>query len=270
MKYPVKYIDKKFEITGFSTAFHFEWDEGFVFHGESHEMWEIVFLRSGKVEVTENENIYTLEKNNILLHAPMEFHRIRSADGTSPTGYILSFYAFGKLPEELKNGIFLLEDTEASQYEEIVKRIMVFTRNKFEGDYAGQEAGDLLSAFLIHLGNKKIPEKRQMLTASAIEYKRVISVMTAWVCQNASLSELAAECNISVSYLKLLFKKYAGISPKSYYINLRLQHAISLIKRGMSSAEIAAEMNFSSPNYFSVFFKKGTGTSPLEYRKTIG
>ena len=94
-------------------------------------MWEIVFLRSGKVEVTENENIYTLEKNNILLHAPMEFHRIRSADSTSPTGYILSFYAFGKLPEELKNGIFLLEDTEASQYEEIVKRIMAFTRNKF-------------------------------------------------------------------------------------------------------------------------------------------
>ena len=270
MKYKSKRINKRFEITDFCTAFHFEWDESFVFHGESHEIWEIVFLRAGKVEVTEDENIYTLEKNNLIVHAPMEFHRIRSADGTMPRGYVLTFSAFGSLPTSLKSGIFVLEDAEADQYETIAKKIMAFIREQDENDYTGQEVADLLSAFLIHLGNKKIPEKRLTLTASAIEYKKAITVMTERICDNISLSDIAAECNISVSYLKLLFKQYAGISPKSYYINLRVQHASTLLKHGLSSAEIASDMNFSSPNYFSVFFKKNTGISPLEYRRSQG
>ncbi|MBE6632099.1 MAG: AraC family transcriptional regulator [Ruminococcaceae bacterium] len=36
---------------------------------------------------------------------------------------------------------------------------------------------------------------------------------------------------------------------------------------GVSMAEISAKMNFSSQNYFSSFFKRETGMSPMEYRK---
>ena len=89
------------------------------------------------------------------------------------------------------------------------------------------------------------------------------------VMQNLPLTEIAALCYVSVSYLKLLFRKYAGASPKEYYSNLRLTEAILLIKEGLSTTEIAERMKFSSPNYFCSFFKKRTGVTPSEYRRSL-
>ena len=72
--------------------------------------------------------------------------------------------------------------------------------------------------------------------------------------------------NISISYLKLLFKNYAGISPKIYFNQLRARHAAQLLKKDLSVAEVAEQMNFSSQNYFTVFFRKHMGVTPSEYR----
>ena len=95
VKMPKKIIERKFAITAFYSSLNYSWDESFVFNGERHKMWEIVCVLSGKVEVTEDEKIYQLEKNNMIIHAPWEFHRIRSAGGTSPRLYVMSFYAEG-------------------------------------------------------------------------------------------------------------------------------------------------------------------------------
>ncbi|MBE6602388.1 MAG: helix-turn-helix domain-containing protein [Ruminococcaceae bacterium] len=266
MDLKIKKIKKEFEIIGFYTAFRFEWNEAFVFNGERHHVWEIVYLDSGKVEVTEDEKVYTLESGNIILHAPMEFHRIRSTSGTSPSGYIISFEASGELPEQLKNGIFVLDPNSASNYEAIVKQIQAFLKVP-TGEFAGQEAAARLTAFLIEIANKTGSTERLSNTQSAMAYRTIISLMTKRVCENCSLSEIAAECNISTSYLKLLFKTYAGIAPKQYYAHLRTQYAAELLKNGLSSAEIANRMNFSSPSYFSSFFKKQTHLLPSEYQK---
>ena len=88
---PKKFIERKFTVTAFFSSLNFSWNKDFVFNGESHEMWEIVYILSGKVEVTENEKIYLLEKNNMIIHAPWEFHRIKSADGTSPSLRVTRF-----------------------------------------------------------------------------------------------------------------------------------------------------------------------------------
>lgn len=263
-----KGIDRRFEISGFYSAFRFAWDDRYVFHGESHDFWEIVFIETGKVEVTEDEKIYTLEKNNIILHAPMEFHRIRSVEGTAPSGMILTFIASGALPTELRKGIFVLKEGERQDFMDIGEKILSFFSEEKHEPYRGQEAADLLSAFLIRLGSETA-ERRPDTSPAATEYRKVVSAMTDSVCDNLSLCDFAASCNISVSYIKQLFKKYAGISPKTYYSNLRVQHAIKLLKSGLSASVIADKMNFSSPNYFSVFFKKHTGLVPTEYKKTM-
>ena len=90
------------------------------------------------------------------------------------------------------------------------------------------------------------------------------------VSSNLTLEELAAKNNVSISYLKLLFKKYAGVSPKGYYTRLRLHHAAELLEKGIPISEISDRMSFSSPNYFSEFFKRNTGLSPSEFKKGNG
>lgn len=264
----VKQIHQAFQITGFCTAFPFSWDERFVFHGESHEMWEVIYLADGAVEITEDENIYTLSRGNMILHAPMEFHRIRSARGSAPSGFILSFMAEGSLPEALKDGPFTLTDEQQQAYFHISREILRFFEQAEPTDpYAGQAAGAMLSAFLLGLRHGQAQAPVLVKSASALCYQRLISAMTAAVEQNCSLAELAASCFVSVSYLKLLFRQYAGISPKAYYSHLRLQRAVLLLQQGLSIAAVAERMHFSSPNYFITFFKKQTGKTPAAYSR---
>lgn len=262
----LKPIERKFQINGFYSAFPFRWNEHYTFHGESHDFWEIVFVTAGKVEATEDEKIYTLEKNNIVLHAPMEFHRIRSAGGTRPEGFIMSFASKGNLPNELREGVFVLDGEQAQAYLAICLKAKSLMEETADAPYAGQEAVDLLSAFLIKLSNERT-ERQLSSSPAAMEYRRTVSVMRERVCDNSTLAELAAACNISVSYLKLLFKKYAGISPKAYYTHLRVRHATKLLGDGVPALEVANQMSFSSPNYFSTFIKKQTGLMPSAHKK---
>ena len=267
--FELKHIGRKFDITAFYSAFDFEWNESFVFAGESHTYWEIVFITDGKVEATEDEKIYILEKGNMLFHAPMEFHRIKSADGTSPSGFIMSFLADGELPSELKEGIFTLNPEQIREYTKICAGAKDFLAGEAENPYLPQEISERLSVFLISLVASDRAKQRLLATPSAFEYRKIVSVMSGRVCENITLSEIAGECHISVSYIKLLFEKYAGISPKRYFANLRLQHIISLMRDGMSNAQIAGVMNFSSVYYFSVFFKKMTGMTASQYRRAL-
>ena len=130
----------------------------------------------------------------------------------------------------------------------------------------GQEAAALLTAFVINLGAKTARNDASM-TQSAIEYRRLISFMTENVCENFTLEDIARQNNISVSYVKLLFKTYAGVSPKSYFNQLRIRRATELLESGLPSGTVSEIMNFSSPNYFSVFYKNHTGISPSEQHK---
>ncbi len=263
-----KSITRQFEIKGFYSAFRFAWDDTFIFHGESHQLWEIVYVESGATEVTEDEKVYLLNGHNMILHAPMEFHRIKSVAGTAPRGLIMTFDAEGALPLELRKGIFELDEAQSSEYVAIAERIMSFLRNDGLSNYEGQEIADLLAAFLIRLGGETA-QRRPDTSPPATEYRKLVSAMARGVCDNKTLSDFASECNISVSYIKQLFKKYAGISPKTYYTNLRVQHALTLLKGDLSLSQIAEKMNFSSPNYFSAFFKKHTGVMPSEYKKGL-
>ena len=224
MSWCIQEAKNHFEIEGFFSAIRFSWDEHFHFNGESHDFWEIVFVSEGLVTVTEDEQVFTLEKNHMILHAPLEFHRIGSAGGTTPTGLITSFRASGKLPEGLSKGVFALSEEDAEAYRAIFDRIYAFYSKKTDDEYAGQEASALLSAFLIRLGKERsFSSPTVSHEPGAEEYRRAVLAMSAAVCDNASLSDIAATCNVSVSYLKQLFHRYTGISPKSFYNKLRIQ-----------------------------------------------
>ena len=89
--------------------------------------------------------------------------------------------------------------------------------------------------------------------------------MTEHIYDNLSLEELAAINKTSVSNIKALFKRHSGTSPMLHYSRLRCTEAIRLMSEGYSAAETANALNFSSPNYFSTFFKRMTGKPPAAF-----
>ena len=82
------------------------------------------------------------------------------------------------------------------------------------------------------------------------------------------LDEIAHSLGISYSLFRREFKRKCGISPGQYRLELKLTKAKELLHTtNMSIADISSKLHFECIGQFSTFFKKKTGTTPLEYRK---
>ena len=85
-----------------------------------------------------------------------------------------------------------------------------------------------------------------------------------------SVDILAKLCGMSDTYFRKLFVELLGITPQRHISSLRLHKATELLRTGYYSvSEIAERCGFNNPNYFSLFIKKETGLTPLQYRKHL-
>lgn len=83
-----------------------------------------------------------------------------------------------------------------------------------------------------------------------------------------TISDIANHCGVSEGYLRRLFNKEAGVSPKRFLNALRIQHASSLVNCGFYSiAQISEMVGFYDPKYFSTVYKKYTAATPRTYRE---
>lgn len=84
-----------------------------------------------------------------------------------------------------------------------------------------------------------------------------------------SNESVAKKYNYNSFYLNLIFKKALNITMHQYVISLRIKLAKRLIRETEKSmTEIAMEVGFNSPSYFSQVFRKTQGCSPADYRKS--
>ena len=83
-----------------------------------------------------------------------------------------------------------------------------------------------------------------------------------------SMESIAKIIGLNYTTFRIEFKKYTGLSPKSYIEGLRINHAKALLKdTDLSSKEIAYQVGYNTPYYFCLTFKKKTGMTPTEFRK---
>lgn len=97
---------------------------------------------------------------------------------------------------------------------------------------------------------------------------RSIQAMQEGLAESFSLSAYARQAGLSVPHYCSLFRKFTQTSPGAYFSRLKMQQAcLLMISTRASIAEIAAQLGFSDPFYFSRSFKKAIGLSPRAYRR---
>lgn len=97
---------------------------------------------------------------------------------------------------------------------------------------------------------------------------RFIEFMLDNVDGHINLNQLTHELNLSKSYLVHIFKENTGFSPIDYFIHLKIQKACQLLDTNILSVkQIACQLGYDDPHYFSRIFKKTMGLSPTHYRK---
>jgi two-component system response regulator YesN len=82
-----------------------------------------------------------------------------------------------------------------------------------------------------------------------------------------SLNEIASLINLSPNHFSAVFSQQTSQTFKDYLTNVRIQKAKELLRTtSLRSSDIAYQVGYNDPHYFSFVFKKNTGLSPSEFR----
>jgi AraC-like DNA-binding protein len=101
------------------------------------------------------------------------------------------------------------------------------------------------------------------------QLRRAKDLLVANITGAASLSEIAGECGLSLSYFSRAFKVSTGQSPYKWLLDHRIEIATDLLKNStLSLGEIAARCGFSDQAHFTRTFGTLKGLPPLSWRKS--
>ena len=133
--------------------------------------------------------------------------------------------------------------------------------NARQSGYRLQAAAILYRIFALAYDENRLRKAAHPLVEQALQLME-----TGYPRRDFYVSELVRELHISEVYLRRLFKRETGVSPKQYLLQRRIQKAVSLLSTDyFTIADVAAQSGFNDPKHFSVVFKKIMGVSPSEY-----
>lgn len=87
--------------------------------------------------------------------------------------------------------------------------------------------------------------------------------------ENLTLNDVAEKLGITASYLSMLFSQQVNVTFIDYLNKIRIEHACTyLLQNFLKTYEIAYKVGFHDEKYFSRVFRKVTGMTPSEYKKS--
>lgn len=133
-------------------------------------------------------------------------------------------------------------------------------------------AAHVFSAILTHLacahGGLVPGTGRQRGALANWQLTRAKAMLLDDLRQNLSLSELAAQCGLSTSYLARGFKQATGLPPHRWLLAQRVKQARTLLETtSQSLAEIALECGFADQSHLTRVFSKVMGAAPGAWRR---
>ena len=247
-------------------AFHWSLDQRFEQHydynGERHPFYELVYVTEGTVGITAGEEVYTLTSGQILLHSPDEFHRIWSEFESAPRVRNLSFYA-AAVPI-YGNRILQLSEEENIELLSICDTVR---QGLVSNDRAILNEQRLrLEMFLLRMTKNEGKVTMHPSLPSALRYAEIVNTLHVHMREQLSANEIAALCNISLSALKKIFTRYAGMGVSRYFTEMKMRYAAEQLQAGMRVGEVAAALGYFDQNYFSTVFRRVMGAPPGTFR----
>ena len=265
MDYRAQPLDTVLQIEQLYTAFVGAYEPDFHFPGESHRMWEIDCILAGTASITSGTEVYSGTAGEVVIHPPGVFHNVRNDGDCALRIMTFSFSGEGLL-EAVPSGKFILNHQEQALTERLLEELER-DREGEHRDAAGlQILKSLLELFCLTISRRK----RETAAPSRDRDARLFAEIVTFLQENvdAALTSYAIcnACGVGETVVKELFRSLTGGGLMKYYNRLRTKRAAELIGEGLSMAEIAERMHFSSQNYFSAFFRKQTGIPPSRYR----
>ena len=274
-------------ISKIVTLHYYEFDKNFVFNGEKHDFWEIVYIDKGRVQIRSDDENLILSQGEIVFHRPNEFHSIKALD-SSPNFFVVSFVCKSPLMIYLEKYHTILNKTlhgfissiikEAETTYEIPKNDPSLKKliKKETAPIGGEQLiKTYLEQFLIFLIRNIVkkeapsvfPSKESMETHLVSSAKRLLAEKAE---EPFRVNDLCISLGYSKSYLSKLFHEQTGETIANFAIREKIKRAKQLIRdENLNFAQISDRLAFDNPQYFSRVFKRITGMTPTEFKSSL-
>lgn len=131
---------------------------------------------------------------------------------------------------------------------------------------------EMISLYMHHIFitiNRYIVEGRETKNDTINDIERAVHYFNENYSKPISIEQYASEHLMSANWFIHSFKNIMKVPPMQYVVNLRINAAKGYLEKSSKNiSEIADAVGYSNPLYFSRLFKKHTGMTPSEYKKT--
>lgn len=248
----------------------------------SHEFVEIKCILSGGCTYKVGDNLYPVEKGDIIICNP----GVKHAKLLSPGEEVYEFYsginniAINNFP------INFLTEANACPVLSFPKYKQDFfdccTELLTEQTKNGPGSDLMLKALMMKLisfilkGTYSLEdsENNPHLDFESNDKTYIVNTIINYVNENymkeISLDKISRNMYLSPVYISKLFKDETGDSPINFLIKVRLSKAIEYLKEDkLAIKALSKRVGYTDPYYFSKLFKKYYGCSPLSYKNKL-
>lgn len=230
---------------------------------KGREDYYLMYIISGRLEFEIGERVLHGGSGDFVIYPPRTKYKYAHKDDNNIAYYFIHFTGFyAKMLLEVlglgsEAGIWHAGTSES------VSRTFSELFASFNSDerYKCERCGIITELILTMLA-----ERRSRGGERSPLYKS-LSYINSFYTDKISIPALAKMENISVSRYNTLFRRAMGVSPTKYILELRINHAITLLSStDMDIGQIGELVGYSDKHFFSRAFKSYTGKSPREYR----
>ncbi len=289
MEFTENILKTSINIDSIISIHYFEYTKGFAFTGEVHNFWEFVYADRNQLFITAGSKELTLNKGELYLHRPMEFHNLRCEEQSIANSVIVSFTS--ECPELFQiAGRVIKCDETSKQYMANIISEAASSFSSFLGDpydnsltrRVSQPFGSEqliminIEALLIHLIRNNASTQETVVNSTT--YLRTNEKLFMDVCEylknncrnKISFEQVCKRFRQSPSSLKRLFATRMDCGVMEYFGRCKVDAAKELIRQNnLNFSNIAEELNYSSVQYFSRHFKMVTGMTPSQYATSV-
>ena len=272
-------ISQQFQVEVFDANRHFS-----VKYPHRHDFFEVLYLSKGSGFHIIDGNKYEIQPPCVFFMSPGQAHKIEFSNDIE--GYIFIFTSeFYLINQTNQNRLIefpffftIRQENRPLMLES--KQDVQFLENLFSKGIAEVEKGEKFSVDLLRSVLDLILTSCTVLYKSDesllpkgrgnIVVKKFLQLVEENYQNNLTVNEYADKLSVTPNHLTQTVNQLTG-KTSSQIIKAKqvLEIKRLLVHTNLSVTEIAGRLNFPDQSYFTRFFKRETGISPLQYRVKI-
>jgi len=267
---------QQFQVEVFDTKRHFS-----VKYPHRHDFFEVLYLMKGSGFHVIDANKYEIQPPCVFFMSPGQAHKLELSSDIE--GYIFIFTAdFYLLNQSNQNSLIefpffytlhqenppllLVNENDIRFLETLFRQAISETKNS--GDFTLELLRSVLDVILTTCAARyKVNENLLNKGKGQILVKRFFHLIEENNQKNLSMSDYARMIDVTPNHLTQTVKQLTGkTSTQIIKAKQLLEIKRLLVHTNLNVSEIANQLNFEDQSYFTKFFRRETGITPLQYR----